>query len=307
MVTVHKTLFGVIAAAVLSLPGVAAAQEYETKVVARNLKKPTGIAASDRNTIYFTQLPTPGVNEANGGTNTVSVLNARNGRTRDLVVGEPEPSGLAVDFFGEVYWTCKSAGVINTFDRDGDVETIYRGLDKPAGIAAYPYGFFLFFTEVPTPGVSGANGGRNAVSIALAAGGLKLPIDTGDPEPTDVVVALNGDVYWTCSSAGVIVRQSGGTTEVMLRDLDRPTGIALDHVGNLYFTEVPTPGVSGANGGSNAVYKYDLKKKKLTVIDEGDPDPTDVTALSDGTVYWTCTSAGVIVEAKLKPKPKPKR
>ena len=297
---VRTMLVGVVAA--LGLSGVAAAQEYDTKVVARNLKKPTGIAACDRNTIYFTQLPTPGVGGRNGGTNTVSVLNARNGRTRDLVNGEPEPTGLAVDFFGEVYWTCKSAGVINTLDQHGGVETLYRGLDKPTGIAAYPLGFFLFFTEVPTPGVGGGSGGRNAVSVALAAGGLHLPINTGDPEPTDVVVALNGDVYWTCSSAGVIVRKSGGTNTVILRDLARPTGIALDHVGNLYFTEVPTPGVSGANGGSNAVYKYDLKRKTLTAIHEGDPEPTDVTALADGTVYWTCTSAGVIVEAKPRPR-----
>jgi hypothetical protein len=105
-------------------------------------------------------------------------------------------------------------------------------------------------------------------------------------------------VYRTCTTAGVIVRWFEGEAEVILRDLNKPTGIALDHVGNLYFTEVPTPGVSGANGGSNAVYKYDLLTQKVKLIDSGDPQSNDVTALPDGTVYWTCTSAAVIVEAK---------
>jgi hypothetical protein len=33
-------------------------------------------------------------------------------------------------------------------------------------------------------------------------------------------------------------------------------------------------------------------------VDEGDPEPTDVAVAKNGSVYWTCTSAGVIVEAK---------
>lgn len=298
----RTTRLGLVSAALLVWTGATQAQEYETEVVARDLLRPTGIAADSAKKIYFTQLPTPGITGTKGGKNTVAVLNARTGKIVDLVNGEPEPTNLSVDFFGGVYWTCKSAGVINRLNRKGKVETVLRGLEKPSGISVYPLGVFLFFTEVPTPGVGGADGGRNAVSIALANGSFDFPIDSGDPEPTDVAVALDGDVYWTCSSAGVIVRKSGACTDVILRDLERPTGIALDHVGNLYFTEVPTPGLSGANGGKNAVYKYNLKTKSLIAIDEGDPEPTDVTALSDGTVYWTCTSAGVIVQAKLKPK-----
>jgi hypothetical protein len=30
-------------------------------------------------------------------------------------------------------------------------------------------------------------------------------VNFGDPEPTDVAVGRNGHIYWTCSSAGVIV------------------------------------------------------------------------------------------------------
>ena len=87
---------------------------------------------------------------------------------------------------------------------------------------------------------------------------------------------------------------------VLLSGLSKPTGITVDSKGrNLYFTEVPTPGVSGANGGRNKVSKYDLGKSQISVIHMGDPQPTDIAVSSDGSVYWTCTSAGVIVEARL--------
>lgn len=271
------------------------AQDYELKVVATNLKNPTGIFAEDRKSVYFTQLPTPGVA---GGENKVSVLNPKNGKVKDISVGEPEPTGLAGNYCGDIYWTCKSAGVINT-TRGRKVKTIIRDLDKPTGIAAFPFEEVLVFTEVPTPAVSGADGGSNAVLLAHTPSDIET-LNMGDPEPTDVAIAFNGDVYWTCSSAGVILRLSGGNVEVLIGGLDRPTGIALDHFGNLYFTEVPTPGVSGADGGTNAVYKYELSSGAMTLINFGDPEPTDVSALRNGTIYWTCTSAGVIVQATPK-------
>jgi len=53
--------------------------------------------------------------------------------------------------------------------------------------------------------------------------------------------------------------------------------------------------------GKNKVSKLKLSTGAITVIDEGDPDPIDVTVEPFGsTVYWTCRSAGVIVEAKPK-------
>ena len=67
---------------------------------------------------------------------------------------------------------------------------------------------------------------------------------------------------------------------------------------NLYFTEVPTPGIPGSAGGLNRVSKLNLRTTKVSLIHAGDPEPTDVTVARNGNVYWTCTSAGVIVEAK---------
>ena len=84
-----------------------------------------------------------------------------------------------------------------------------------------------------------------------------------------------------------------------MKDLSKPTGIALDqrrHI--LYFTEVPTPGVNGNNGGANKVSAFDLETGELELVDAGDPEPTDITVAPNGSVFWTCSSAGVIVQAR---------
>ena len=41
----------------------------------------------------------------------------------------------------------------------------------------------------------------------------------------------------------------------------------------------------------------DLRSGDVRLIHAGDPEPTDVAVARNGTLYWTCTSAGVIVEA----------
>lgn len=300
-----RSLHSVLAVGLLvGLTGAVSAQQYTTKVVARDLTRPTGVSVSFGGRVYFTELPTPGVSGPNGGKNTVNVLNPRNGKITNLTTGEPEPTNLATNCFGDVYWTCKSAGVILSLEGGkGEPSLVTRELNQPSGMAAYPFGLALYFTEVPTPGVSGANGGGNAVYTFLEGVDREFLLDAGDPQPTDVAVDLLGNVYWTCTSAGVIVKLSGGKTEVIARGLSQPTGLATDYLGNLYFTEVPTPGVSGANGGKNKVSLLKLSTGAVTVIDEGDPDPVDVTVAPFGsTVYWTCRSAGVIVEAKPKKK-----
>ena len=152
----------------------------------------------------------------------------------------------------------------------------------------------VYFTEIPNPGVPNAG---NRVSVSN--GNTKVILHQGEPEPTDIVVSRNGRLYWTCKSAGVLLQRVNGETSVLLEGLNHPVGIALDHKGEtLYFTEVPTPGVPGSAGGQNRVNALDLRTKMVRVIHEGDPEPTDVAVARNGNVYWTCTSAGVIVEAK---------
>ena len=265
------------------------AEDYEFSVVASGLNQPTGIAVEGSETVYFTFVPTPGVPGANG----VARLDLETGEISTLHMGEPEPRNIVVDREGSLYWTCTTAGVILKQLEDGTTFTFLSGLERPVGIAVDRRGT-VFFTEVPTPGVAG---GENRV-VAFD-GSTKTVLHMGEPEPVDVVVARNGDLYWTCRTAGVILEQSQGQTRVLLGGLDHPVGLALDHKGErLYFTEVPTPGLAGSEGGRNRISQLDLRSGEVKLVHAGDPEPTDVAVARNGNVYWTCTSAGVIVEAR---------
>ena len=274
------------------------APQYDISVIDRGLARPTGITIDNHNDIFITQVPTPGVG---GGQNSVTELIPTHGTLASATLhqGEPEPTNITVDGKGTIYWTCKSAGVILEQDAKGNTTKLLSGLQKPTGITVDPTGRFLYFTEIPTPGVSGKNGGTNKVSRLNLRSGEVTVLHTGDPEPTDIAADARGNVYWTCKSAGVIVeRTREGDVSVILSGLHSPEGLALRR-GKLYFTEVPTPGVKGDAGGMNTVNLFDLRTKTRVVIHSGDPEPTDITVDRRGDVYWTCSSAGVIVEAML--------
>lgn len=293
LLTQHSTgsFAALCIATLLGTIGTTCAQEYQTRVVASGLARPTGIAIRGNNTVYFTEIPSPAVA---GGLNAVKQLELRWNAITTVSEGEPEPTNIAVKRDGTLYWTCKSAGVILEQEEDGETTLFLGGLNKPNGIAV-DRDDNIYFTEVPAPAIAG---GANTVKVS---DGINTEVlNAGDPEPTDIAVAKNGDVYWTCKSAGVILEQSAktGATTVLIGGLNKPVGIAIDKDSKtLFFTEVPTPAVSGANGGQNKVWEFDLKKKTKTLVNAGDPEPTDVTVARNGNVYWTCTSAGVIVEA----------
>ena len=301
MKTSSFLLNGPVAALGLALLcGNAMAQNYTFSVVARGLHRPTGIAVQGNSTVYFSEVPTPGINGPHGGSNSVSMLNLRDGSIAVLHMGEPEPVNLAVGQDNDLYWTCKTAGVILKQDDEGVTTVELKGLNKPSGVTVDRCGN-LFFTQVPTPGVNAANGGSNSVNFAFGTNVVVLHM--GEPEPVDIVVGKDGDLYWTCRTAGVILKRSAddGQTSLVLNGLAKPTGITIDREGrNLFFTEVPTPGVSGANGGLNKVWQYNFKTGVKTVVHSGDPEPTDIAVSRDGDLYWTCSSAGVIVEARRK-------
>lgn len=290
---------GTMAAIALAASGLAIAQtsdEYSTRVVAGGLDRPTGIVVQGSGTVYFTEVPTPGVAGGAGGRNGVRVLSLESGTILPVNDGEPEPVNLALGHDGSLYWTCKSAGVILEREPNGSINPFLRGLTQPNGLAVNKAGE-VFFTQLPTPTVGGSAGGTNTVNVSDGTSVTVLTM--GEPEPTDIAVAPNGDTYWTCKSAGVILeRSAGGVVSVLLRGLDAPMGIALDHKGKkLYFTEVPTPGLPGTRGGRNAVHELELETMERTLVDFGDPEPTDIAVARNGNLYWTCSSAGVIVEA----------
>jgi DNA-binding beta-propeller fold protein YncE len=287
-------LAGVLLTTGLSYEVHAQGPTYRLRVVASGLDRPVGIAVEGSEDLYFTEVPDPGVA---GRGNGVSHLDLTTGVITPISSGEPEPTNLAISRGGDVYWTCKSAGVIlRHLEESGMTEPFATGLSEPSGISIGPRGA-VYFTEIPTPGIPGTAGGINTVSVLR--GNNKMVISMGEPEPTDVVVSRDGDLYWTCKTAGVIMKRSNGVTSLLRGGLSAPSGIALDHTGEvLYFTEVPTPGVSGADGGRNKVRALQLASGALRTINAGDPEPTDIAVARNGNVYWTCTSAGVIVEAK---------
>jgi DNA-binding beta-propeller fold protein YncE len=272
------------------------AQSYRTQVVVSGLSRPTGIEASGSGTLFFTQLPTPGISGMQGGRNTVNKVNLASGKIAILTQGEPEPTNLTLSK-GVLYWTCKSAGVILQRLSNGAVSLFLGGLTQPSGISIDPWNR-VYFTQLPTPGVPGSMGGTNTVNVSN--GVMTRVLTVGEPEPTDIAVAKDGTAYWTCKSANVILKRTpSGVVSLLLSGLDKPVGIALDHQGkNLYWTEVPTPGVSGSMGGRNKVNELDLETMSTSLVDFGDPEPTDITVATNGNLYWTCSSAGVIVEAE---------
>lgn len=282
------TLMGVSA---LALPRYLRAQGYAVTTIATGLTKPTGIALRD-NLLFFTEVPTPGVT---GGMNALKRLNLEDNSITTLHMGEPQPVNIALGHDGLIYWACLSAGVILKQDEFGVTTFFLTGLNKPSGIAVDRQGT-VYFTEVPTPGVpNGANGVFSTDGVTIKT------LHMGEPEPVEITVAPNGDLYWACRSAGVILWRDAedGTVHELLTGLQKPTGITIDHRGrNLYFTEVPTPGVKGADGGTNKVSKYHLRTGKLTLVGMGDPQPNAIAVSKHGVLYWTCTSAGVIRKAQ---------
>jgi hypothetical protein len=304
----HSALFRTLAASLLGallVPMLHASPDqdrrtvsFEVKPILKGLRRPTGIALYGNHEVYFSEVPNPGM--ANAG-NSVSVYDLEDCDLTVLHTGEPEPTNLALDRHGNLYWTCKSAGVILEQDCAGNTAPVLTGLAKPSGISLDRWGR-IYFTQIPTPGTPGTAGGKNSVDVFDDEKITNLT--TGEPEPTDIVSSRTGTLYWTCRTAGVILRRTeDGKVAPLLTGLPRPTGIALNAKGNLlYWTEVPTPGKPGSQGGENKVWELNLHTMQRTLVNAGDPEPTDVAVSRDGDVYWTCTSAGVIVEAKRKVK-----
>jgi hypothetical protein len=281
----------VLTASVAAAP-LAGAQPFNTRVIAEGLDHPVGIVYGGGTTIYFTEVPTPGRSGGMGGSNRVMGLDVRSNMFEEISFGEPEPVNLAIHGSGTLLWTCKSAGVILHRRPGAMVEPLLTDLNEPSGIAVR--GRFLFFTEVPDAGTPSPDN-----TVKAFNGSKVLTLSDGEPEPVDVAVAPNGTVYWTCKSAGVILQRTRhGEISVLLDELEDPLGIAADDLGRIYFTEVPTPGQPGHMGGRNKVWRYDPNTMERRLIHEGDPEPTDVAVTPRGRfVFWTCTSAGVIVAA----------
>ena len=164
------------------------APQYKLSVVASGLQKPTGLAIRGSDELYFTELPTPGVAGPAGGQNRVSRLDLESGDIENITTGEPEPTNLAIGSGGDVYWTCKSAGVILRLMEEGGVDALalQQGTaqgDGRCGAGADDHQ--LFWSQLAQgrgqPGDAGAGQGSRLVSGVR--GGLRgnVGLRAGDP------------------------------------------------------------------------------------------------------------------------------
>ena len=122
----------------------------------------------------------------------------------------PDPSGpekttLVAGISGDLYWTSNRNGLIYHRAPNGSGQVVVSGLNAPQGLALDAAENILYFTEVPTPGVAGSAGGRNTVNSLDLTSLKRTVIHSGDPQPTGVAVAPNGNVYWTSTSRGAVM------------------------------------------------------------------------------------------------------
>jgi glucose/arabinose dehydrogenase len=174
--------------------------------------------------------------------------------------------------------------------------TIATGLNKPVGIAVHSSGD-LYFTEVPDPGKRSKN---NTVSMRDARSGKITQIVTGEPAPTHIAVLADRTFYWTCNTAGVIMRGTGTSHTAIATGLSNCNGLTVTDKGRVFFTQIPTPGKSGTMGGKNNI--AELVNGKAMVLKAGEPEPVDIVADAAGNLYWTCRTAGVILRRDAKTK-----
>lgn len=176
---------------------------------------------------------------ANASSGGVAAVIVRGG----AITAIPDPPGpdkttLVAGASGDLYWTSRSAGLIYHRSPDGSGGVVLSGLNAPQGLALDPAENVLYFTEVPTPGVAGSAGGKNTVNALDLASLSRTVIHSGDPQPTGVAVAANGNVYWTSTSRGT----------VMVAVPSTPATVTADFVATLTGAEEVPPVTTQAKG-----------------------------------------------------------
>ncbi len=142
---------------------------------------------------------------ASGGMGTAAVIVRGGSITAIPDPPGPEKTTLVAGASGDLYWTSSASGLIYHRAPDGTGSVVVSGLNAPQGLALDGAENILYFTEVPTPGVAGAAGGRNTVNALDLSSLVRTVVHSGDPQPTGVAVAPNGNVYWTSTSRGLVM------------------------------------------------------------------------------------------------------
>jgi len=196
----------------------------------------TVLAVDSSDRVYLAGATSSGTGSGSGG---VAAVIVRGGS----IAAIPDPPGpdkttLVAGASGDLYWTSRGAGLIYHRSPDGSGNVVLSGLNAPQGLALDPAENVLYFTEVPTPGVAGSAGGKNTVNALDLASLSRTVIHSGDPQPTGVAVAANGNVYWTSTSRGA----------VMVAVPSTPATVTADFVATLSGGEEVPPVTTQAKG-----------------------------------------------------------
>lgn len=265
------------------------AVQSQPRVVLSGLTRPTGIVAVDSETLLVAIAGSPSVPGAKGG---VVRIDLATGELTVLELGGGAPLRVAVDADGRPLWTSPAQGTVWRKDVGGAARIVLSEAVSVSGLALDGRGR-LYFTSAPVK-----SSGARISQVSVLDGDQVTVLRSSEPEPTDIAAGRDGDLYWTNASAGAIVHQSpDGVLEVMASGLERPYGLCLDEKrGVLYFTEVPTPGIAGDEGGRNTINALSLRSGVISVISRGDPEPSDVAVTPGGRVFWVSTTMGTVIE-----------
>jgi len=259
---------------------------YNYRVIVSGLANPTDIRLGGDRGLYIAQRPAAPRDAS------LSKVDLGSGELTQIGTGPAVLSGFAVTRSGRIFWV------------DGAKNALMTQENPSASPKVVETNRALTATTITVDGsdrvyVARARSGADMASVMVRGGEAISIRDTGGPPKTALVAASTGDLYWTSKEDGSIYHLGpDGRGSLVLAGLDKPQGIALDpEEENLFFTEVPTPGIAGESGGRNTVNVLDLATKRRAVIHAGDPQPTGVAAAANGTVYWSSTSRGLVMAA----------
>jgi len=130
----------------------------------------------------------------------------------------------------------------------------------------------LYVVNYRTPGTIGRIGADGAASIFCDLHKL-APVEGRRPQANGLKLDTEGRLIVADAGAGRLLRVSadGTMVEVLADRCDAQrfqaiNDVALDMAGNIYFSD---PGESNAENPTGAVYRYDIRTKKCTLLAKG--------------------------------------
>ncbi len=228
-----------------------------------------------------------------------------------LASGINSPYGVAVDDFGDVFFSECNNNAVEEVKPDGSIVSIGSGFDFPTGVAVDSHGDVFVadsgdgtikeikggLTTTVASGFGGATGlavdaaGDIFVSLAddnsvveVKLDGSKVTIDSGLAFPQGVAVDSAGDVFVTAGLGGDVTEITpDGTIVTIGSGFGFPVGVAVDTAGDVFVAD------------TDAAIK-EIKPDGSTVTINSNNDPWGVAVSAAGDVFVTDEYDGNIAE-----------